>query len=144
MKYCVKCGAELIDEAVVCTKCGCLINNDIINNKTASNVKKKEKNENGKTEFYLGLLTLILSIIGLASSIISWILVLVNSQFAYSIYTIFLCTGLGTSSILAITIGIKNIIHNKNDLTNLLGIIFGSISVLSNICYALWQINIFF
>ena len=23
MKYCVRCGAELIDEAVVCVKCGC-------------------------------------------------------------------------------------------------------------------------
>lgn len=23
MKYCTKCGNELIDEAVVCTKCGC-------------------------------------------------------------------------------------------------------------------------
>lgn len=23
MKYCTKCGNELIDEAVICTKCGC-------------------------------------------------------------------------------------------------------------------------
>ena len=23
MKYCVKCGAELFDEAVICVKCGC-------------------------------------------------------------------------------------------------------------------------
>lgn len=23
MKYCVKCGAELVDEAVICVKCGC-------------------------------------------------------------------------------------------------------------------------
>ena len=26
MKYCTKCGNELIDEAVVCTKCGCAVN----------------------------------------------------------------------------------------------------------------------
>ena len=25
MKYCTKCGNELIDEAVVCTKCGCYV-----------------------------------------------------------------------------------------------------------------------
>lgn len=25
MKYCKKCGNELLDEAVVCTKCGCAI-----------------------------------------------------------------------------------------------------------------------
>ena len=23
MKYCVKCGAEMVDDAVVCVKCGC-------------------------------------------------------------------------------------------------------------------------
>lgn len=25
MKYCSKCGNELVDEAVVCTKCGCVV-----------------------------------------------------------------------------------------------------------------------
>lgn len=25
MKYCTKCGAELMDEAVVCPKCGCAV-----------------------------------------------------------------------------------------------------------------------
>lgn len=25
MKYCSKCGAELVDEAVVCTNCGCAV-----------------------------------------------------------------------------------------------------------------------
>ena len=25
MKYCVKCGAELFDEAVICVKCGCAV-----------------------------------------------------------------------------------------------------------------------
>ena len=25
MKYCAKCGNELIDEAIVCTKCGCMV-----------------------------------------------------------------------------------------------------------------------
>jgi len=27
MKYCAKCGAEIMDEAVVCPKCGCLVDN---------------------------------------------------------------------------------------------------------------------
>lgn len=26
MKFCSKCGAELVDDAVICTKCGCFIN----------------------------------------------------------------------------------------------------------------------
>ena len=29
MKYCTKCGAELVDEAVVCTKCGCIVDPSI-------------------------------------------------------------------------------------------------------------------
>ena len=27
MKYCVKCGKELLDEAVICTACGCPVEN---------------------------------------------------------------------------------------------------------------------
>lgn len=27
MKYCSKCGKELLDEAVVCTNCGCAVGN---------------------------------------------------------------------------------------------------------------------
>ena len=27
MKFCTKCGAELVDEAVLCTKCGCMVEN---------------------------------------------------------------------------------------------------------------------
>ena len=27
MKYCSKCGAEIVDEAVVCPKCGCMVEN---------------------------------------------------------------------------------------------------------------------
>ena len=27
MKYCQKCGKELIDEAVICTACGCAVEN---------------------------------------------------------------------------------------------------------------------
>lgn len=28
MKYCVKCGAEMFDDAVICVKCGCPVRND--------------------------------------------------------------------------------------------------------------------
>ena len=37
--FCSKCGTELLDEAVICTKCGCLTNNQspkpIINQKSS-------------------------------------------------------------------------------------------------------------
>ena len=28
MKYCVKCGSEMFDDAVICVKCGCPVRND--------------------------------------------------------------------------------------------------------------------
>lgn len=34
MKYCTKCGKELIDEAVVCTNCGCAVEPIRINKDT--------------------------------------------------------------------------------------------------------------
>ena len=30
MKYCSKCGAEMMDEAVFCVKCGCAVENSVI------------------------------------------------------------------------------------------------------------------
>ena len=36
MKFCTKCGNELIDEAVVCTKCGCATNQQSIFTKSES------------------------------------------------------------------------------------------------------------
>ena len=29
MKFCTKCGAELVDEAVICTKCGRMVENQL-------------------------------------------------------------------------------------------------------------------
>ena len=29
MKYCMHCGAEIHDEAVVCVKCGCKVENEV-------------------------------------------------------------------------------------------------------------------
>ena len=30
MKFCIKCGAELVDEAVICTKCGRMVENQLL------------------------------------------------------------------------------------------------------------------
>lgn len=69
MKYCSKCGNELLDEAVICPKCGCQVDNI-----------KKSENENKSTEtnglaiagfvcsFFVPLLGLIFGIIGLNKS----------------------------------------------------------------------------
>ena len=31
MKFCQKCGNQLLDEAVICPKCGCAVSSDAIN-----------------------------------------------------------------------------------------------------------------
>ena len=58
MKYCSKCGSELLDEAVVCPKCGC---------ETEYGVSQKEKakqieDNNGAKTF--GILSLVFGALG--------------------------------------------------------------------------------
>jgi uncharacterized membrane protein YvbJ len=36
MKYCTHCGAEAVDEAVICTKSGCAFNNVNLKNNPSS------------------------------------------------------------------------------------------------------------
>ena len=43
MKFCTKCGNELIDEAVVCTKCGCLVEKVQQKNNSESGLKTAAK-----------------------------------------------------------------------------------------------------
>lgn len=64
MKYCSKCGAELLDEAVVCPKCGC---------ETEYGIDQKEKakqieDSNGAKTF--GILSLIFGALGGALGLI--------------------------------------------------------------------------
>ncbi|MFA6874510.1 MAG: zinc-ribbon domain-containing protein [Bacilli bacterium] len=42
MKYCSHCGAELLDDAVVCPKCGCAVNNATVKEATTESVKSEE------------------------------------------------------------------------------------------------------
>lgn len=39
MKYCSKCGKEIVDEAVICPGCGCAQGNNVQNNIANSNVQ---------------------------------------------------------------------------------------------------------
>jgi uncharacterized membrane protein YvbJ len=49
MKFCSKCGAEVMDEAVICTKCGCAV---------ANNTETKKLTDTGvrKAGWYFGFL----------------------------------------------------------------------------------------
>ncbi len=51
MKYCAKCGAQLVDEAVICTACGRMIEGTPIVKKVAPSIKKKK--ESSSTSLYV-------------------------------------------------------------------------------------------
>ena len=41
MKFCQHCGKEIMDEAVVCTGCGCAVNHSSVNQSTSTKAEKK-------------------------------------------------------------------------------------------------------
>ncbi|MCR4726389.1 MAG: zinc ribbon domain-containing protein [Clostridia bacterium] len=66
MKYCSKCGTELVDEAVVCVKCGCAVGS------LGNEPEVKKKNAVALLgfilSFFFSIPGLILGIIGLVQS----------------------------------------------------------------------------
>ncbi len=69
MKYCTHCGSELRDEAVLCPKCGCMVD-------SYNSVGKNNDNSSGNgfaiagfvLSFFGGILGIIFSAIGLSKS----------------------------------------------------------------------------
>jgi uncharacterized membrane protein YvbJ len=59
MKYCTHCGTELVDEAVVCTKCGCAVGTTGQIAPVVSEIDRK---------FVVGLLVVVLGIVGVIYS----------------------------------------------------------------------------
>lgn len=70
MKYCTKCGKELMDEAVICPNCGCAVAGINVNNGMASNQQIGESK--ASTAFMLSVIGLFvcgfLGIIGIAKA----------------------------------------------------------------------------
>lgn len=65
MKFCQKCGKEIMDEAVICPGCGCAISN-------ATSAKKEVSYDDAVSK---AATTNVISIILLAAGIICWLLV---------------------------------------------------------------------
>lgn len=55
MKFCSHCGAKILDEAVICPKCGCQV----------SSAAPKEENKNATTALVMGIVSLSLSVLAL-------------------------------------------------------------------------------
>lgn len=75
MKYCSKCGKELMDEAVICVGCGCAVETDNkANAKSADYSKLMAFTSEANGIFVFGILSLALSLgIGLIFQIINMV-----------------------------------------------------------------------
>ncbi|MCH5156426.1 MAG: hypothetical protein J1G02_00945 [Clostridiales bacterium] len=58
MKYCMHCGAELHDEAVICTKCGCWTNDS----EKIAEVSKQKLNKLALVGFILAIVSAVISV----------------------------------------------------------------------------------
>ena len=63
MKYCSKCGNELMDEAVICTKCGCMVEmisaTSPVKKTNFDSVSLDKKTNNSWIPFVFGILALV-------------------------------------------------------------------------------------
>lgn len=112
--FCSKCGKEIADEAVICTGCGCAVNNSSIN-KTVSTSAKTEK----KTST-----SLILGIVGI---VFAWLFALVGH----------------ITSIIGIVLGIKEYKETEKMTGLVLSIIGEVCSIFSSIIGAVAFSGIF-
>lgn len=77
MKYCMHCGKELLDEAVICVGCGCSVDGPSVNNKsvdgpTLLNTLSQRLNTNGIIWLVIGILQI------LGGIFIDWFLLIVG------------------------------------------------------------------
>lgn len=74
MKYCVKCGAELCDEAVVCPKCGCMVDGRSVEKDFPGKIEEKKIEptvaDNQQTRTWVSMVLGILALIYSLSSLI--------------------------------------------------------------------------
>lgn len=75
MKYCVKCGAELCDEAVVCPKCGCIVDGRLVEKDFPRKIAEKKAEpvvaaDNQHTHTWVSMVLGILALVYSLSSLI--------------------------------------------------------------------------
>ena len=104
MKYCEKCGKEILDDAIICPGCGCMVGNNGIKTGQPAYV-----NDNKKAQK-----SLILGIIGI---VVAWFFALAGH----------------IVSILGIVIGVKEYKETDNRTGLILSIIGEACSVISSI-----------
>ncbi len=59
MKYCEKCGNQLLDEAIMCPKCGCAVAGKQPTKEQNAHAKKQDKNMMVATLMFLGAIAIV-------------------------------------------------------------------------------------
>lgn len=117
MKFCSHCGAEILDEAVICPKCGCQV----------SSAAPKEENKNATTALVMGIVSLSISVL----------------DFLFLGFLEFVALGL---SIPGIILGSKNKMTGKGKagfITSIIAICISSIGIILYILNLLMVISPF-
>jgi len=72
MKYCSKCGKELLDEAVICVGCGCPVSGGPLSKPSAPQEAPFEKKESPGTANCALVFAFLIPIVGLIMGIYGW------------------------------------------------------------------------
>ena len=122
MKYCSKCGNELMNEAVICTKCGCMVEKI---NATAPTEKNNLDSVCLDKETNSSWIPFVFGILALVDAVLFMI-----QCFSYFWY--FDAIGLSACPLLGIITSIKYF-KCKNKTYPILGLIFSCIAVVANL-----------
>ena len=132
--FCSKCGCELADEAVVCVKCGCLVNSSL--NNRGIRQKQSVDDVNDKTSSILPAKTnwcgFVLGMFAILATIFLCMVEVAYGDFVPAVFNIFRYTGGYSAPTLAVIFSLVELKHNRNKVLPLLGLIFGAVSVLAN------------
>ncbi len=123
MKYCAKCGNELVDEAIICTKCGCMVEATRAVPPAAES-KLPSLSSNKETNY--AWLPFVLGILAIVDSLFMLLSVNLSGFYSYIYYAVYL--GTGSLPLLSIITSIK-CLKSKNVIFPVLGLIFACVSI---------------
>lgn len=136
MKYCVKCGAELCDEAVVCPKCGCMVDGRLVEKDFPGKIEEKkiepvvaaEKRSHTWLSLVLGILAVVFTLVRLINNIGFWQERFWNNA-SNTLY------GIGINeAIVPITVIISAVqLRSKNKVMPIIGLVLGCLAFMLSI-----------
>ena len=127
MKYCTKCGNELMDEAVICTKCGCMVENVI-------SPAKFNRNANLDGQTGSTWVALVFGILALVDAVLT-------ALYYFDVFWYIDVIGLSVCPLLGLIASIKYL-KCRNKTNSILGLIFSLLAIISNlVTIIVWYCN---